>query len=144
MERSGGNQKLLVPSSRLSSAATSSWMQLEGGGGWGGNLTLYSPGPKHVGVCWGVSLNEKCPGGSCVGVKGVEKFLRGKEMGTGPLCPRILTTASLHPFGGAVPFPFVTLPFHPFLTNKSFQTIWICSFTPIVLSPLLPTPHKVL
>lgn len=113
-------------------------------GGWGGNLTLYSPGPKHVGVCVGVSLNEKCSGGSCVGVKGVEKFLRGKEMGTGPLCPRILTTASLHPFGGVVPFPFVTLPFQPFLTNKSFQTIWICSFTPIVLSPLLPPPHKVL
>ena len=86
-------------------------------------------------------------GESCVGSRGSWKFLRGEEMGAAPhiyiYSPHIFTTTSLHVLLGGtslLPFPSVTLPFQPFLTNKSFphhlQGVWnviSSAFVPSVL-----------
>ena len=60
-----------------------------------------------------------------MGSRGSWQFLRGEEMGAAPhiYSPHIFTTTSLHVLLGGtslLPFPSVTLPFPPFLTNKSF------------------------
>ena len=56
---------------------------------------------------------------------------QGRRWGAAPHSPHIFTTASLHVLlvgTSLLPFPSVTLPFPPFLTNKSFphhlQGIW--------------------